>query len=872
MLNALSLGLTINGYDKASPIFRKIGAALADVRNEAQRTQSALNGMNGRGIAQFTGKGGAASGAGRSPGFGAASFAGAGLGLGGAMQIAMPVGVGAGLLDAASAGGEFSRSLELLAVKSQATTWQLEQMRGKAIELGLATKYGPTKAIEAMDALSSAGMNAQQVLDNVKNALTFAQAAKGLSIDESARLIKQSMDVFGVSSEKSSGLLDKMARSADMFALELKDLPLGLANANRGISALHSNADESLITFGLMKGLIPRVASAGTAAGLAMEAMVSPKVRRALQGLGVTVADSTGKFRPFLDIIGDLQPKLAGLSEMKRASFLRETFGADAVQGITAVMTKLDSGIEGVNGKLLHGAEAIAFLRSNMASATGQLDRFAAASASGFSGSMERMKAKVETLKTLMGETFGAAVAPHVDAFGARISNLATDVTKLDANAKKFAVGMTVVGMVGAAAFATMGTAAFPLILTLGLIAGAVFLVKNAIDKNIGGMGDKFRALTKGIQLGAQGLFEMFSQGGLSESLKQEFDKAENEGIGRFVRGVKDTFERVKHFGRELADSFSGFFESESLAKLTTSLSKLGAALGLTGDGAGDAQSKWEAWGKAGRTAGTWLSAALEVASQKITQASDLVNGFMEHWPKIKSHIDPVIDSVKFVAREISNVATKMGLMSPEGTTSSWERFGSFVGAVVARVSSTIATVSTYIKGVTSTISGLLQIVPALLRGNWADAWNGAKKVILGVATTMLEVFGSAILTMAEMIDGMGKMAKVDLGAADFVEKYRTQIRHSINDEMSGTQTEDRVMIDAKETAKRLEKAQAEIAVYESSSSSSSSSDERSTPRVVQLSAEALGPLKDLPLQIANAIRAVSLTVNLERDGDEGRT
>lgn len=786
VLGALGLGITITGNDKASPVFRGIRGSLSDLRAEADRTNRAMNQVGAVQGNRMADAGKAGGNKNSMMGAGAAGVAG---GLGSLASVAVPAGLGVGLMSAAQAGGDFNRALDVMGLKAGASAQQLELLRAKSIELGLSTKFGPTQVVEAMDALVSAGMNANQVLATVSSTLKFAQAAKGLSVQDSAQLIAQSLAVFKTQAKDAGPLLDRMAKSADMFALDLKDLPLGLANSNRGISAMNATADEALIAFGLMKGMIPRVASAGTAAGLSMEAMGSERVQKALKGLGIAVGDSSGKFRPFLDIVGELMPQLRGMTEMKRATFLRETFGADAVQGLTAVMTQLENGIEGGNGKLLKGADAVAYLREQMANSNGQLDKFSDKMGGGFSGAMDKATAKMKTLQTVIGDPIGNMASPYIEKFGSQIVDLSKGFGELDSNGQKAVAMLIILGVVGAVAFGTMGIAALPVLAVLGLIVGAASLVKRAIDENIGGMGDKFNGLVAGVSLVGRALFDVFANGGLSEGVAKDLNK--NAGAKSFVEGLIDGFNRAKHFAESLGESLMRVFDSPIVAAMGESLAKLGDSLGLTSSSAGDSSSKWEKWGKVGRIAGEFIVAAIEVVSQKITQASEFVNGFMKHWDEIKTVVDPIVNLIKTVGTEVALVAGKMGMLSPDGKSKTWELFGSVVGSVIAMISKGISQAATVLEGLSLVFSGVMKMVKGVFTGDWNAVWTGAQKVVLGLAIAIVEIMANAMLKVGGLLDGMAKLAGIDIGAGKFIEGIKAEMLGGLRDQVVEVQAKE---------------------------------------------------------------------------------
>jgi 6-phosphogluconate dehydrogenase (decarboxylating) len=109
---------------------------------------------------------------------------------------------------------------------------------------------------------------------------------------------------------------------------------------------------------------------------VAMERMADPDVQKKLARIGVSVTDSQGHFRSFLDVLTDMTPALEKMTDAKRSAFLIDAFGAHALGSVQAVLTQVTNGIRTNTGETVKGAAAVAYLRDQFENAGGTAANF----------------------------------------------------------------------------------------------------------------------------------------------------------------------------------------------------------------------------------------------------------------------------------------------------------------------------------------------------------------------------------------------------------------------------------------------------------------------------------------------------------------
>jgi TP901 family phage tail tape measure protein len=776
-VNALGLGMVLTAKNQASPVLKQVGADVGQLKNQVaaagQSMSDAMTGFfrdkNGR-LRDARGKfvkEGEAAGKAASNGFAKALGLGKeGSGLGG-LGLAFRAGAVAAVFAAPIVkANEFSDALAALRAISGATAAQMEQLRRASLDAGIATQFSPTEAANALGDLASAGFNVNESMTVLLPTLDLAAASLGqLSPSDAAGLASQALKAFKLSADQAAPTVDKLVNTMNLFAVQARDLPLGLANSVRGASALGQSLDETLISFGLVRNIIPRVESAATAVSIAMERMVDKKVQQAIKGLGVDVTDSAGKFRPFLDVVAEMLPELEKMTEAKRADFLQTTFGAEALGGFNAIMTQVTKGISTSSGETLKGAAAINYLRDQMKNSGGTAAKFRDELLKDLPGQLRLLKGSAETFLTIVGEPMAAALAPLVKGAVDGLNTAISFFDKLSAGAKKNVAQVALaVGTLGV----VLALAGGPVTLVLGAIIAGIAGIKYAVDNNIGGLGEKFASWGRSMKLAWEGITQLFSQGGFSGAVRTELNKAENAGIKQFAITVYVWGNRIKNFFVGIAEGFEVGMQRAAPAfkAFGAALERVGVALGLTTEN--DPSANMNAWARAGAIGakiGGMLAGAIEWVARAITRVIDFATGFGEAFDFGDS-----MNAARVVVDELATALRMLvGTTDPSDSASAWKKFGEILGGVATfganSFASAVRGVARIVSGFAMQLGGMGNIIGGVFEGNWARVWLGMKQVAISQAKIIVAIVGMLVEKMAMGIDAMGKIAGKDFGA-----------------------------------------------------------------------------------------------------------
>ncbi len=745
------------------------------------------------------------------------------LGIGLSIMTAGAVMVG-GAFALADKAGQFEQAIAAVAAVSGATKEELAQLRNAAIDAGIATQFSPTEATVGLKELAQAGFNAQESMKLLIPVLDLAGGSLGeLSPAQAAGLASQALKAFGISADDAAIAVDRMLQAVNVFALNASELPMALGNASRGAQALHQSMSETLIALGLVKNIIPGVERASTGVAVAMERMADPKVQQALRGVGVSVTDSGGHFRNFLDVLGELSPALSKMTDAKRSAFLIDTFGAHALGSVQAIMTQVTNGIRTNTGVTVKGADAIAYLRQQFENAGGTAASFRDKMLDTFAGQKQLLHGSLETLAIVLGEPFAQVFKPILATVIDALNGFLKFVRAMPAGLKKglaaFFVGagaiLTVVGAAIAAKAAialliiglkaagvTIGgliAVLLPAILVVAAIGIAIAGLYIAFQKNLGGIADFAQRVWARVSLFFEGLKQLIEEGGFSGAVRDELNKAENGGLKDFLINVFLWGHRIVNFLSGIATGFSAGVEAAkpSIDAFLGALKKLGVALGFLSDrdDADTAGAKFKDFGTTGESVGKVLAQVFDFVVQAMTAAVNVGRGLVEGWNLIKPAATMLWNALAQLGSKLGETIALLSGNSTaaKGNGDAWTSLGTVVafaismiiGAIalfVSLVSIGAAIVNGIIGGVMSVFSGLADVITGVVfiiggifTGNWNDVWTGMKLIAFGVIDAIVGVVLELVGILAGATDAMaglvGKTTHLQASVQGFKDK-----------------------------------------------------------------------------------------------------
>lgn len=536
----------------------------------------------------------------------------------------------------ADASGEFEQALNRLAVASEATTEQVTQFRAAAMKAGVETKFNPTKSVKTLDQLVQVGLTADQALKSLSGTLDFAAAAE-LEGSAAANTLAAAIKVFGEKAENARMISDKLMKTTTATAVEAHELEIMLGTVSRGAGQTGQSLDEMLVAMGMVKntGVDATVAASSVSTAL-MELSEHKDDLKKLFDIDVT---AEGKFRPFLDIILELNEGLNKIADpADRANKAKDLAGRFGLTALTAISRQVQDGIETTNGKIVKGAEAVAYLRDQLKSAEGMTQKFKDAFFNSLPGQVTLMKGAFESLAITVGDSFAKVMRPGVERVIRGIQWLVEKFEALPEPIKKsiavavyvtsavLILGSAVLFVGGAiavllplipAAIAVLkgfAVAMAPVLVAAAALGLAFFTMKQAYDRNINGFGDRVNKIFNKVKLAFQGITQFFRFGFIRGGVAKELAKKENEGVLGFIRTVVGYVFRIKKLFGGIFDGFMASIERMGPAFdfIIAGVEDIAEYLGIYSKETADAVGSSDKWYRVGRAIGLFVGIVAE--------------------------------------------------------------------------------------------------------------------------------------------------------------------------------------------------------------------------------------------------------------------
>jgi TP901 family phage tail tape measure protein len=361
------------------------------------------------------------------------------------------VGIGAA---SAQAFGQFESSLNRVSALGEITGKDLDKLKAQAIDLGAKTQFSAKQAADGMAELAAAGFKTTDVMAAMPGVLNLAASGQ-MSVAQASETAVNVMGGFGIKANEVGHAVDVMAKAAASGSLGVSDLGLSFKYIGPVATAAGISFEESAAAVTLLSNAGIKGEQAGTTLRQAISRLIDPPkaAAEAFERLGITTTDTSGKMRPFGDILEDLRAKGATTKDVFAI------FGDTAASGMQALLNT--------------GAPALRAMTVELQNSDGAAAKMAGTLNSGMGGAIERMKGSVETA----GIALGNVLAPHIITVAGLIEGAANQLADFGQWFNTLPEPIQTTGIAMAALAAAIG----PVLLIGGQLAGAIVSINAAI-------------------------------------------------------------------------------------------------------------------------------------------------------------------------------------------------------------------------------------------------------------------------------------------------------------------------------------------------------------------------------------------------------
>lgn len=405
---------------------------------------------------------------------------------GGALTIAASLLiVGGALTSVISTGADFEQAITnvgAVALKTRAEIAPLEQL---ALKLGRTTKFTATQSANAMEILSRAGFDVNQIL-TATPAILSAAAASGLEIAEVANHVSNVLKGMGLEMDQAANVADVLALASSRTNSTIGSLGESMKNVASTARQLKIPLTDTVAAVALLQDVGLDASVAGSAMNTMLTKMAAPsaKITKQMKKFGISFKDAKGDMLPFAKVIEQLSiaSKKAG-GNFDKVAFLAELVGLRGQKAASNLATLFET------GKLEE-------LTEQLNNAAGSADRMAAIRMDTVQGSFLLLTSAIDAVKV---KAFGLSQGP--------LKDVIDDMTKwvgLNEDLIASGLGDFITNSIGplktmAGFFGELATFVFELGSGLGIVAAKIAILTEDIGQSGAEPSNFFRGIRSGI-------------------------------------------------------------------------------------------------------------------------------------------------------------------------------------------------------------------------------------------------------------------------------------------------------------------------------------------------------------------------------------
>lgn len=220
-----------------------------------------------------------------------------------------------------------------------------KQLRQQARDLGASTNFSANDAAEGQALLAMAGFNPKEIMGAMPGMLDMSLAS-GVELGRTAEIASNISRGFGIDA-------NDMTRVADVLTVALTSSNTTLETLGDTMKYVAPNAQAlgvSMEETAALAGLLGNVGIQGSQAGTALRGMFirmstqPAAARKALEDLGISFADSSGNMRNFSEILVDVYKATENMGNMEKMKYVAEIFGREPSSAVMELLNTSNAG------------------------------------------------------------------------------------------------------------------------------------------------------------------------------------------------------------------------------------------------------------------------------------------------------------------------------------------------------------------------------------------------------------------------------------------------------------------------------------------------------------------------------------------------
>lgn len=676
--------------------------------------------------------------------------------------------------------GSFQSSLNQAAVIAGGTAKDIDGLSDVANHMGAVLPISAQDAADAMVAMARDGASIGTIKKEFP-AIAEAATAAGANLQTTASVVQQAMNIWGDSLKSPQQAAAILTQTANLSNASIEDMQQALATIGSVAKLAGMDMSTTSEAIGLLTNRGFSAAQASEDLSFAIRQMLAPSkgAKKEMDALGLSFVDSSGKMKPFPQILKEVAAATDGMGDAQKTAALKTMFGAAGMQAIAPLLDAVKDKSDNTTTSWSAYAKAMNGAAKDTQTATKFLSDQANEMQQNLGSKIEQVGGNWEALRNKAMQTKGGVNSAILDMMNQSLEWATTS------NSSTAQVIRSFIGMSPAIGAATTALG--------GLFKGWGKLISfgGSVIKTIGNVGRVMKALSMAGDLttAISSLRELAATSQLAAGSMRVLQVAQlalahpcvaiGVAIAAVVAALAVFFAKTKtgqaiwkQFTQSVADSVDGI--KQAWQSMTDFFSNLWNNIVTT------AQNVWSSFGQ-------FFSPVVQSVETVWQGLSDffgnLWNGIVTTaqgiWSSFAQGMAPIVDAFKNLWSTLTDFFSTLwqGIVNTAQTI--WQGLLPIVTTVWNGIKTVVSTIMQAIADVILTIGTAIQTV-------WTTIWNAIETVVQTIWSIISTIVSTAINAVAGVIRAVTDAIKGDWsGAWNEIENVATTIWNGITSVVS---------------------------------------------------------------------------------------
>lgn len=378
--------------------------------------------------------------------------------------------VAAALKTCVDVSADFHYTMATVQAVSGATTDEMGKLEAQAKDYASTTVFMAQDVANAYQVMGQAGWTVDEMLDSMAGTMSLASAS-GEDLGDTTNMVVDAMTAFGYGADQAGHFADVLARASADTNTSVALLGNSFQACATTAGGMGYSIDDVAVALGIMANNGLKAEMSGTALTTALTRMsgANETANGAMEDLGLTMFDTSGKAKPLGQFLGELRDSFAGMTEEQKINNAYMLAGQRGMKGLLAIVNASD---EDWNN-----------LTESIANCSGAAEDMSNIKLDTYTGQVKLAKSALEGLEIAVGDKLTPALGELAEKFTGFLNGATTFV-----NVNEAAVPV-ITGVVAALATFTTGiTVATTAVKVFQLVTSTLGGVLNPIALAIGGI------------------------------------------------------------------------------------------------------------------------------------------------------------------------------------------------------------------------------------------------------------------------------------------------------------------------------------------------------------------------------------------------